>query len=223
MLLKQRNIVVRPDNADKAELEMKKLEHFGWVRVCDNPNEDGSVVISYVRDEDECADKVESEQAYRSAKVASAYASATAERLTYIRDNSPIRKKGVTSAIIFGIVALLFIALAVVPLVWQTVFCDYIFTGDAAAQLGGDWTFFGFTRFNFQNSGLPVLALLFTCVFSFFAIFFATMAMFVFKKNQAKTFDDYDDEVAISNKIAYLEEVKAAADADIASIYPDEN
>ena len=49
------------------------------------------------------------------------------------------------------------------------------------------------------------------------------MAIFVFKKNQAKTFDDYDDEVAVSNKIAYLEEVKAAADADIASIYPDEN
>ena len=221
MLLKQRNIIIRPDDAELAAAEMKKLEHFGWLRVSDTPNEDGSVVVSYVRDEDECPEKVAFEDTYRSAKVASGYAAKTIDRLTAIRDANPIRKKGSAGAIACVVFALIFLALAVVPLVWQTVFCDYLFTGDVVAHLGGEWTFFGFTRFNFQNSGLPVLALLFSCVFCFFALLFITMAIFIFKNNQAKTFDDYDDEMTVSERIAYFEEVKAAADADLAKIYRD--
>ncbi len=219
MLLKQRNIVVRPDTKEKCELEMKKLEYFGWLRVRESVNEDGSSIVSFVRDEEESADKVAAEQKYRSAKVASEYAAAATESLKAIRDTSPIRKKSKVPLILFTALALGFIALALLAVVWQNVYCDYIFTGDNVAKLGGEWTFFGFTVFNFQNSGLIILGILFASVFVSFALLFATLAIFTVKKNQAKNFDDYDDEVSIENKIAHLEEIKAAADADVVRLY----
>ena len=219
MLLKQRNIVVRPETKEKCELEMKKLEHFGWLRVRESANEDGTSIVSFVRDEDEAADKVAAEKKYRSAKVASEYAAAATESLKALRESNPIRKKSVAPAIVFGVLALVFVAIAVAAIVFKTAFTDYIFTGDNVATLGGKWTFFGFTVFNFQNSGLIILGILFASVFVSFALLFAALAIFNLKKNQAKNFEDYDDEFSIENKIAYLEEVKATADADLAKLY----
>ena len=223
MLLKQRNIVVRPDTAEKAELEIKKLEHFGWLRVRDKKNDDGTVLVSLVRDEDECADKVESEGKYRSAKVASAYAAAALENLQSAKEHAPAKKKkgGIASLIIFSFIAAIFVAAAVVPFVWQTLICDYVFTGNNVAQLGGDWTFFGFARFNFANSGLVVLSLLFACVLCLFALLFVVMGLNSFSKKR-NTFDE-DYETVIADKIAYFEEVQAVAAADVEELYPAQN
>ncbi len=216
-MLKQRNLLVRPGNEENAKLEMDKLEHFGWTRVLDKTNPDGTMIISYARDDEEQAELAERETRYRSAKLAEEFAGCANERLTELKGQKK-SKLGLVLTIIFAVLAVAFVALTVVALVLDRSVYKAIF--GQGVTFAGDWQFLGAPMFSLNKELLQV-KLLAVVILAPFALLFLSLAFFFLRKNLANKLDSLDYASFAFQEATYYDEVKETAAREAAELYPE--
>ncbi len=215
-MLKQRNLVIRPDNQELAELEMKKLEHFGWVRVVDTPCPDGSVMVSYVRDDEEMREQADNEYKYRCAKLASEFAESANERLTELQGSERARKKSVAPVIVFAILSTIFLAAAVLVAVWDGVL-RFIFT--ESLLINGGWTFLGVSVIG--SAAWKAHTVVFLCVVcGAFFLFFLALMFSAIRKIKESNLDNLDYAQFALTEMTYYEEVRESAQNEAGVLFP---
>ncbi len=196
---------------------MMKLEHFGWVRVVDTPCPDGSVMVSYVRDDEEKAQQADNEYKYRCAKLASEFAESASERLTQLQGADKAKKKGVATIIICSILALIFVAAAALLFVWDG-FYKIIFTDPIA--LNG-WTFIGDSSIGSVGVEAKLRTIIFLCVAcGAFVVFFLSLIFSGMRKNKEKKVDNLDYAQFAFAETTYYDEVKEKATAEANFLFP---
>ncbi len=217
-MLKQRNLVIRPDNQELAELEMKKLEHFGWVRVVDTPCPDGSVMVSYVRDDEEKAAEAENEYRYRSAKLAAEFAQGANERLTELSGSDRAKKKGIFPVILFGFLAAIFLAATVMFIVWDGFMRILL---PEALALNGGWTFLNLS--NIGSAKWKVQSIIFLCIAcgAFFFFFIALMFSSI-RKIKESNLDNLDYANFALAEMTYYDEVRESAQSEAEMLFSGE-
>ena len=219
-MLKQRNLVIRPDNQELAELEMKKLEHFGWVRVVVTPCPDGSVMVSYVRDDEENREAAENEYKYRSAKLATEFAQSANERLTTLSGSDRAKKKSVFPAILFGFFAAAFLALGIMFIVWDDFMRMLI---PESVRINGGWSFLNDYVIGSANVDNKVRTIIFLCIacMAFFFFFIALMLSSI-RKIKESNLDNLDYAQFALAEMTYYEEVSETAAAEAQRLFPNE-
>jgi hypothetical protein len=219
-MLKQRNLVIRPDNQELAELEMKKLEHFGWVRVVDTPCADGSVMVSYVRDDEENAEAAENEYKYRSAKLATEFAQSANERLTTLSGSDRAKKKSVFPAILFGFFAAAFLALGVMLVVWDG-FMRMLIPEKIA--INGGWSFFNDYAIGSADPAGKARSIIFLCIAcAAFFFFFIALMLSSIRKIKESNLDNLDYAQFALAEMTYYEEVSEAAQTEAQRLFPEQ-
>ena len=217
-MLKQRNLVIRPDNQELAELEMKKLEHFGWVRVVDTPCPDGSVMVSYVRDDEEKVQAAENEYKYRNAKLAAEFAQEAGERLTELSGSDRAKKKSVFPAILFGLLAMVFLGAAVTFVVWDG-FMRLLLPEELV--FNGGWTFLNLSKIG--SASWKIQSIIFLCMAcgAFFLFFIALMFSSI-RKIKESNLDNLDYATFALAEMTYYEEVKENAQNEAKMLFSGE-